>query len=533
MSERLRKGALVAAAIAAAVATVVFLTAVARHTRYGSSDNANAVLAGQAMLHGNPLLADWKLPHNSYWLLDLPVFGLASVIFGMGDVALAAVPATIDTLAIILGSMVAVIGLRNRRTWWVAPAVLLILLGLPHNYLVLFILQGPHHVATAVACLGAFALLARAGIGGVRWLVAVGLLAVAAHSDPEAIAVGIVPVAAAGALDALRSRRIAAAAGPLAAAVAALGGSFVLSAVLHAAGGYQALPDPPLIGAWRENLGAVPRILRGLLGPAREGHLSGGALAARTVGAALFAIAIVASMLRSAAGLIRPPSMGGAGTGAEAEPGVGQRRDDSPSADWLDDALLLGFAGGLAVFAVLSDPALQTFNARYLLPSLVFGGVLTARRAVEATAQLPGPAVAAGALALAIAYLPTPLEVVRTPAPENPTVAVARWLDGQGFRQGFGQYWVAGLTTVSGGGSVAIRPVKAVDGTLRANEHFASERWFRADRPFRFVVLDTAQPDGVDEAVAAATFGVPAEAHDIGRYRVLIWDRDLTVAYEP
>jgi len=513
----------------AAVVCVAFLTAVARHTRYGSSDNANALLAGEAMLRGNPLLSDWKLPHNSYWLLDLPVFGLAGVLFGLRDVLLAAVPAVVDTAAIAVGSAAAVMGLRHRRSWWVAPAVVFILLGLPHNYLVLFILQGPHHVATAVACLAAFGLLAGAGPGSLRWLLAVALLAAAAQSDPEAIAVGIVPVAAAGLLDALRWRRLVVAAGPLSAAAAALAGAFLLGVLLHLGGGYNALPDPPLIGAVRENLGAVPRILGGLLGPGREGRVSGGALVARTLGAAIFLAGIAATVRRSALGFLRPAGRGDADV---ARPRDGLR-DSRPSPAWLDDALLLGFAGGLALFAVLSDPALQTINARYLLPSLVFGAVLAARRAVEATARLPVPAVAGAALALTVAYLPAPLSVVRAPNPPNPTVAVARWLDAQDLRLGFGQYWVAGLTTVSGGGSVAIRPVKAVDGTLRANEHFASQRWFRAGRPFRFVVLDTAQPDGVDETVAAATFGPPVEGHDIGTYRVLIWDRDLSVPFGP
>ena len=64
---------------------MAFLTAVARHTRYGSSDNANALLAGEAMFRGNPLLRGWDMPHNSYWLLDLPIFGVASAMFGVGD----------------------------------------------------------------------------------------------------------------------------------------------------------------------------------------------------------------------------------------------------------------------------------------------------------------------------------------------------------------------------------------------------------------------------------------------------------------
>jgi hypothetical protein len=97
------------------------------------------------------------------------------------------------------------------------------------------------------------------------------------------------------------------------------------------------------------------------------------------------------------------------------------------------------------------------------------------------------------------------------------------------MREGLGQYWVAGLTTVSGRGDIVVRPVREVGGTLQAHYHFASARWFDGPHPFRFVIVDRDHPDGVDEAVATTTFGPPVEGHDIGPYRVLIWNHDLAV----
>jgi hypothetical protein len=73
----------------------------------------------------------------------------------------------------------------------------------------------------------------------------------------------------------------------------------------------------------------------------------------------------------------------------------------------------------------------------------------------------------------------------------------------------------------------------AADGRrLRGNAYYASVDWFRPDarRPRRFVVyVPTNQPlDGVDDRSAAETFGPPARSAQIGPYRVLIWDKDLT-----
>jgi hypothetical protein len=513
----------VVAAVVAFAGWAAFLTAVARHIRYGSSDNANAVLAGQAMLHGNPLLRGWRMPHNSYWLLDLPLFGLSSAVFGLRDGLMAAVPAAIATASIGIGSVLAIAGRSTAKRWWAGAAVLAIVLGLPHEHLGLFLLQGPHHVATAVGCLVVFALLRGAGFGGVRWAAATVVLAAVVQSDPMAIAVGVVPIAAAGVVDAIRTRRLAALPGPVAAAALGSIGAVLLGSLLRLADGYIALPDPPALAAWQENLRAVPRILGGLLGVTNGGGLSGGGLSgaarsAHIAGAILLAAAVVASAVRSIAGF------------AERRPAASSAvRAAAVSARWLDDVLLVGCAGGIAVFVLLTDPALQIVNARYLLPPIIFAAVLAARRAVEVAARLPAVPVGAGVLALAAVYVISPLATLRAPAPENPSVAVADWLAGQGLDLGFGQYWVAGLTTVSGRGRVTVRPVREVAGTLQANVHFASAGWFTGSRPFRFVVVDRDHPDGVDEAVAAATFGPPAEGHDIGPYRVLIWDRDLAV----
>ncbi len=527
MVRSLSSGRRLAAALGLAagfVAYVLFLTEVARHTRYGNSDNANALLAGEAMLRGNPLLRDWVLPTNSYWLIDLPMMGIASVLFGMRELLVHAVAAVVTTTTMVVGAMVARMG-RPVRSWWVGAGVLLILLGLPHLYLVIFILHGPHHLATALFCLIAFALLSGGRLGDLRWVAATGLLAVTVHSDPVAIAIGVVPVAAAGLLDGLRTRRFAALAAPLAAAAGAMAGSLFLAFLLDQIGGYSYRADnPPYIKAWPQNLRATPTVLGGLLGVLTHGGLKGVAKVVHHVGALLFAAALLVTLIRSAAGLVRPSARPAS---------VASVRLWRPTPAWLDDVLLIGCVGGVAVFALLTVPLDQRLNARYLLPSLVFGAVLTARRAIEASDRIPAPAVAGTMLALGAAYLMTPLGTLGQPVPVNPSVAVVDWLEARGLHRGYGQYWVAGITTVTGRELVAVRPVANVGGVLRPNVGFASRRWFEDARPFRFVILNSARPDGVDEQVAVATFGAPVEAHDIGQYRVLVWDRDLRVRLDP
>ena len=519
-----------AGALAAAGAFCVwtlFLTLVSRHTRYGSSDNANALLAGADMLRGNPLLRDWVLPTNSYWLVDLPVFGVAGVLFGVREILLHAVPAALAVVTIGAGVWMARAA-RPAGRWWAGAGVLVILLGLPHLYLVITILQGPHHLGTALFCLIAFVLLARARVGDLRWAAAAMLLAISVRSDPMAIAIGVIPVAAAGVLDALRTRRLRALAGPFACAAAALAGAVVLEALLRAGDGYTLRADnPPYLKGWAENLRATPTILGALLGVLTRGNLpalSGGEKAAHFVGAALLVAALAVSLVRMVVGVARGdgPSDGDLAT-----------RRPVPSPAWLDDMLLLCGAGSVAVFAALTEPQVQLLNARYLLPGLVCAVVLTARRSVEVSHRVPAPALAAGLGLLAGVYATTPLATVRNPVPVNPSVEVVDWLAARDLDRGYGQYWVAGITTVTGREAVTVRPVVPVDGRLQANWNFGSRRWFEDERPFRFVVLAPAAHDGVDEEAAVRTFGAPAETQDIGPFRLLVWDHPLAVPSQP
>jgi hypothetical protein len=500
-----------------------FLTEVARHTRYGSSDNANALLAGREMVRGNPFLRGWVLPPDSYWLLDLPILGLASVVFGMREVLLHAVPAALTVGAVVAGVWVAGIDRPGRRRW-VAAGVLALVIGLPHRYLSFFILQGPHHLATTLFCLVAFGLLSKARLGSVRWAAAVSLLAMAVFSDAIAVAIGVAPVVGAGVVDARRRRRVSALATPLAAGVAAMAGSVALRGLVAVAGGFALEPTLDYFPLWRTNLRAAPGVLESLVGAGANTGLSPFPAAVHALVAGLIMVLALVTLIRLVVDVVRPRPEN---EGVRSE-STGWR--ERPGAGWGDAALLLGAVAGIVVFALLTPPAAARASARYLLPVLVFGAVLAARRAQEVAQRLPAWPVVAVGLALGAVYMTAPLQAVRAPEPVNPSEGVVRWLRSQRLDRGYGQYWVAGITTVTSGGAVVVRPVQPADQGLQPHVGFASTRWFDAgtDRhPFRFVILQPADDGGVDETRAATTFGPPESEQTIGPYRVLVWDHDL------
>jgi len=200
----------------------------------------------------------------------------------------------------------------------------------------------------------------------------------------------------------------------------------------------------------------------------------------------------------------------------------------------LDDVLLLGLLGGIGAYVIIALPAdgIDIGSARYLLAPLTYGVILTGKRAGDLVLRLPSSAQRVMTLTLVVlagVYLATSVSVLRQPVPLDDASAVAKWLDGRGFFDGYAQYWSASIITVQSRERVRVRPVSGVSGRLSANPYYASSEWFsRGTSPSRFVVLSTTEYlDGVDERVAVATFGLAAVSTDIGHYRILIWDYDI------
>jgi hypothetical protein len=506
----------------AAIGWTLFLTAVVRHIRFGSSDNAVALLAGREMVRGNPFLRGWELPIDSWWLLDLLLLGLASLVWGLRLILIHAIPAALTVGLMLAGIWVAGLDRPGQRRW-VAAGALLLILGLPHVELVLVLLQGPQHQSATLCCLVAIGLLARARLGDGRFVGAAALLAVAVNGDPVALVMGVAPVAGAGVIDALRRRRLPALAMPLMAGAIAVAGAISLRALVWVAGGFSNYRGVAYYGAWRANLKAVPSVLGGILGVGRLGGLNGAAALAHILVAGLIGLAVTFTAIRLLVDLL----------GSRPEPsqedgrGIGPR----PGSGWIDGALLLGCVGGVATFAVLTAPGPARLSARYLIPTLVYGAVLTARRAREVAMARPAWPVAVVGVALAAVYFTSPLAWVRRPATSNPAEPVVTWLRANHLDRGYGPYWVAGITTVTAGGDVAVRPVEPAGSGLRPMTLLGSRDWFEDRRPFRFVILQppgfNGGDSGVTEPLVTAAFGPPARRVTIYPYEVLVWDRDL------
>ncbi len=489
------------------------------------SDHANTVLAGRDLI-GNPLLRDWVLPGDPYWLTDLHVFGIVAALVGAGPMTMHVVP-VLFAAAFVATAWWALGQVGRGAGRWIGTALVTLLVGLPHPILNQYLVSNLH-VATVIECLIGAALLAHHPRRP-AWWIGVLLLAAAVISDPFAVTIGVLPVVCAGAAAGFRQRCWAPLMAAGAAALLAGGAAPVARLALRATGGFGLAPTLPLApSSYRlDNLGGIPETLGALLGVGPASGLSGTAAAIRGLGATLFVLTVVVAAVRLLAAMISGPGDGPALGSSSVDPG------------WIDDVLFAGTFGGLATFVFVTLPPRHIGSARYLIPTLLYGALLAGRQIAWFAPRLAfrgRVAVGAGVLTLALAYLTTPVAALNDPEGTNPGRTLAPWLAANGLRAGYGPYWLASIVTVESRGSIAVRPAVAVDGKLRGYHYYSTRRWFTGpSRPGRwFVVFDPDDPTwGVDEQSARATFGQPSNTVDYDLYRILIWDHDLSPQLGP
>jgi hypothetical protein len=105
------------------------------------------------------------------------------------------------------------------------------------------------------------------------------------------------------------------------------------------------------------------------------------------------------------------------------------------------------------------------------------------------------------------------------------------WLEAHHLHTGLSGYWQANVVTLTSGGRVQIRMVAPHRGIIGPVRYESKASWYNpAHSSANFVVLFPGIPGypGFTSASAvAATFGQPAHTYHVGRYRVLVWHKNL------
>jgi len=493
-----------------------------------TSDSAQSLVAGHAVVRGNALLSGWHLPLNDYYFTDTIPYAALEWLTGPRPFLLVLVPALTYALFVLAALAACIRPSRPLMSNLEAGAAIALVLAAPAwvgswNPMLL----SGMHVATVLGALVALALCARiahAEHRNARLDVAAGvalLLVTSATlaSDPFSLVFAFGPVLAVLVLEAIsypaaRNLRVA----PLwLGSAIALG--LVLPWMIARVGGFTIESDvltrfvaAPLFG---RNLLALLSGALTLFGVNSFGMEFGFRtvflLALRGMALAI----VVAAVFRVARRL------------------VGRRQ-----AILFDRMLCAGMLSLLAACALsaqfgkgITPQSIWTGGSpmRYLVPAVLFGAVLAGRQVPDLIAVLSTLRVrnaAFGVLVLLAAlsviaggWLPRDVEAQPRWIANNPPEAAARWLEQHGLVEGAGEYWSSNLVTAMSDDTVQVRSVVPVAGRLVPYVWVEDRRWF--SQPPQFVIWQDNNKTGLTFEDVRATYPI-CETTFVAGYRIAV-----------
>jgi hypothetical protein len=505
-----RTGGVVAAATLAGGAVLLPMYERLSTTAPITADSANAVLQGQAMATGNVLLSGWTLSGASFYATDLPVYAVLAAIRGLTPAVAHEAGAAIYTLLVIAACFLAR-GRAHGSQGLLRMAVALVLLAAPApGEAVELLLLGPFHAGTTLLLLAVLLILDAFGDRLAGAAVAGVLMALAQLSDALALYVGVVPIALVAVHRlawARRSRRTQRAdVAMLVAAVLSIPVSLLLLAEISRLGGFATLP---LNGSFAR-MDDVPRNA----GLAVEGVLL------------LFGANFFGQPVASPATLGILVHLAGVGFVLMAGRWALLAWQRGEESDRVTQVLLVAMGMDLAAY-LFSNQAIDLMTSRYLIPFLAFGSVLAGRVGAD---RLRAGRMRIAASGVAAAYVLFAALTLRTPPALAPEAPLWAFLERQHLTYGISAYWQASTVTVESGGRVRVRAVQTASSPAGPYMWEADGSWYdpkRHGNDARFVVRDTSDPRSLQRNDVQASFGPPVATYRVGRYEVLVWDRNL------
>jgi hypothetical protein len=515
----------VVALAAAGVALVALYTAMSDRAVLGNADGATVILEGLSIHAGNLRLHGWTLSLDSFWTVDALFYALGIVFFGLGPILYHVIPALLAALCVGIAAVLGRDGRRGAAGLAAVTLVGLVLVTSPPD-LWQFLLAGPLHVGTALYCLAAFALLARAGSVRARRtadVVAAVLLIAAAMGDLQALTYGIVPVIGAALLEVARTRRWGAGLRLAGVGVGSAIGAVAFRALGAAIGVFHlvAAEQPATLATVPGNVGrflgdalellGVRDVIFGTMGPQPlVAHIARVVLLIVVVGGALVAC------VRLVIALVRGP-----------EVELGAR------VPGLQAMLVLAFLASSAQYFLLA--ALPGNYSRYVTVPVICATVLAARELGGLVARLSDRRVLAGfgvvGLGLLVILGVTVGLNLSKPSLQNPKVPLAAFLAAHHLTLGLSDYPTASVVTVESHGSVVLRPVIERPGKRLVRWARQTDASWYAGVPFTFVVVEPRDVwRGVNAVIAELTFGRPASILETTGYEVLVYNHPLSVS---
>lgn len=478
-----------------------------------NSDGGSDALQAWEMLHGNVLLRGWSLSDVSWYTTELPQYMLVELARGLnGDVVHVAAAITY-TLTLLLAALVARGGVTGRegamRALLAAGVMLAPSLGRATNVL----LSNADHFGTQIVLLLIWLVLDRARVR--RWWIPAAvtvMLAWGQVADAIVLYEGVVPIVL------VCGFRMYKRPGPVrekwyelslaAGAVVSAGLATAALILIRDAGGF-AMRTPRAAfteaSALFTHLWVTLETVLELFGADFFG------LRLDTPAALVALLHLVGVVLAGWALLLA----------------VRQFSGQDFAVQLITVALIMLLA------AYLLGPRGNTLSGAYEIGGVLPLGAVLAGRMLAArllrSRLLPGLAAVLGCYAALLAG-----HAAHRPAfSDNQRVAI--WLQAHHLHYGLGTWWRANAVTADSGNRVQVRPLAQSRSELVVTHHETVPSWYDPRLHYAdFVVapgrigacMSRARP-----CVWAATFGVPAQAYQVGDLMVLVWHKNLLNAH--
>jgi hypothetical protein len=491
------------------------------------SDYATNLLYGQSMLNGNFFLHGWVTLQDPMWFGDM-LYAIGLRLRGFDPALLHLVPVAVSTALVILAAWTAVAGLNmGAHERLVLAGVAILPLVLPSPALAGQILVGPNHTDTTAAALAAILALAPRGTlpaGIVQILLAIlggALLAVGRFGDPYMLALGIVPLAGFAFYAALVQRpplRNTTAFRPMAVALAAWAAAEAGLWLVPHLGGFTMRASVSSLITVDQLGGAVLRFIRAFL------DLSGANFFGMSLGSQLMMAWVRFGYLCTAVWAVTRV-LGDFRRGAQK--------------DWTTGVLALAvLVSGAGTF--LYPGASYAFQVPvFLLMGIVLARYLATTHRQWITDLTRRPSSAAALLVCGLVFAGLPIDQFQHPQgfddpSRYPQLALSRWLEEHGLRQGYGPYGWASIITVETRGRITVRPlvstkqyhpVPSSDWRLIPNtEMMGNSAWYTVSQPGAFLIVDNEQ---FDDQTALRTFGPPDQSYRVAGVEVFVYTHGI------
>lgn len=479
--------------------------------RVPNSDDATIILTGADWGNGNWLLHGWNLPPDSFITSDVPFYALGNALFGLKPGLMHFVPTVIFSGVIFLSIILSGSGMITSR--WRNSLIVFLLLATPSYTLASLALEGPIHMGTILMCLASFItstpIFVGRGAGKLAWAgLTFVLLTLAIVGDPLALVIGAIPVGLA-ALFVLGRYRFKEGWYALA--------TVGLAVLLSRCSPVKTIPITPVITYEQlgKNLGLLAESLLFVLVPN--------------------ILLLIAGFLAVGWTVIK----------------LWREEKTFTLAGLVDCLLLAGIATNIAAFLFTSAP-FDLATARYLLPAVVFGFNLLAKRLGDLF-EVNRWLCWAACLVLLVPALWSFMGMAKAPVELFPQSSLLAWLDRQHLTDGYADYWDANIITVQSENTIRVRPVRREGLRYAPFRWNTNDDWYRpfppakTSRPFFMLYktdpepFHTTVPDQ-DKAGKAAkmttnlldrlglilTFGPPTQTAIFEAYQVLVWEEGST-----